>query len=60
MEVVAVKKVRLGLVVMGVPSSSSRVGGWVMEWEAEAEVSVVWSGGCVMRAVCVVELEERA
>ena len=54
------KKVRLGLVVMGVPNSSSRVGGWVMEWEAEPEASLVWSDECVVRAIFVFELEERA
>ena len=57
---VAVRKVRLGLVVMGVPSSSSRVGGWVMGWEAETEASLVWTDDCMVRATLVLELEERA
>ena len=57
---VAVRKVRLGLVVMGVPSSSSRVGGWVMGWEAETEVALAWTDDCVVRATLVLELEERA
>ena len=57
---VAVRKVRLGLVVMGVPSSSSRFGGWVMGWEAEVEVALAWTDDCVVRATLVLELEERA
>ena len=35
---VVVKKVRLGLVVMGVPSSSSCVGGRAMEWDVGPRV----------------------
>ena len=55
-----VKKVRLGLMEMGVPSSSSGVGGCVVEWEAEPRSSLVRSGVCVALAMFVLELEERA
>ena len=58
--VVFVKKVRLGLMVMGVPNSSKRVGGCVVGWEAEPEASLEWSNECALQATFGFELEERA
>ena len=58
--VVVVKKVRLGLMVMGVPSSSSSVGGCVVEWEAGPRALLVRGNECVVQAMFVFELEERA
>ena len=56
---VVVKKVRLGLVVMGVPSSSSCVGGRVMEWDVGPRVLLVRGNDCVVQAVFMFEPEER-
>ena len=58
--VVVVKKVRLGLMVMGVPSSSSSVGGCVVEWEAGPRALLVRGNDCVVQAVFMFEPEERA
>ena len=48
---VVVKKVRLGLVVMGVPSSSSCVGGHMVEWDVGPTVLLVRGDDCVAQAV---------
>ena len=61
-EIVAVevvKKERLGLMGMGVPSSSSGVGGIVVEWDAEPRSLLVRGGVCVALALFMLELEER-
>ena len=60
-EIVAVgvvKMVRLGVVVMGVPNSSNEAGGCGVE--AEPEGSLERSDGCVVQAMFMLELEERA
>ena len=54
------KKVRLGLAVMGVPSSSSSVGGGVMGCESQLEVASSWMDEPVVQAVWALELEVRA
>ena len=59
-EVVVEKKVRLGLAIMGVPSSSSSVGGGVMGWELS-----LWMAGpqvdvSVVLTAWMPEVEERA
>ena len=54
-----VKKERLGLMGMGVPSSSSGVGGIVVEWDAEPRSLLVRGGVCVALALFMLELEER-
>ena len=59
-EIVAVevvKKERLGLMGVGVPSSSSGVGGIVVEWDAEPRSLLVRGG--VALALFMQELEER-
>ena len=61
-EIVAVevvKKERLGLMGMGVPSSSNGVGGIVVEWDAEPRSLLVRGGVCVALALFMLELEER-
>ena len=54
-----VKKVRLGLVVMGVPSSSSCVGGHMVEWDVGPTVLLVRGDDSVAQAVFIFEPEER-
>ena len=52
-----VKKERLGLMGMGVPSSSRGVAGIVVEWDAEPRSLLVRGG--VALALFMLDLEER-
>ena len=57
--VVLVKRVRLGLMGMGVPSSSSGVGGGVVEWAAVPGSLSVCGEASVTLALLALELDER-
>ena len=59
-EVVVEKKVRLGLAIMGVPSSSSSVGGGVMGWELSLWMAGSQMDVSVVLTAWMLEVEERA
>ena len=54
------EEVRLGLMGMGVPSSSSGVGGGVVEWAAAPGSLSVCGEASVILDLLVLELDERA
>ena len=56
---VVVKKVRLSLMLMGVPSSSNCVGGSVIEWDVGPKVLLVRGDDCAAQAGFLFEAEER-